>query len=428
MSKGLTKNFASFARPNGPDLLARTGKFHQWWRDRVDAGLWPYSRTVEGIAGPTTILHNVDGSTTRGLNFATQDYLSLAQHPTVCEAAIKALHDYGPHSAGSSVLTGNSLLSLKLEQALSELVQTRHIALFPTGWAACFSTVTALVRKNDHIVMDRLAHASLQAGAHAATPKIVLHDHLDVEAVRSHLGEIRKDDAKNGILVITEGLYSMDSDSPDLARIQEACHEFKATLLVDAAHDLGSLGPKGTGQIGLQGILGKVDLVVGAFSKVFATNGGFLATHSEAVKEYVRGYGGAHTFSSGLSPIQTAIALEAARIIPSAEGDTLRAELMHNVRALRQAFAENGVSCIGIPSPLVMVPAGSDSAARMAGPGIFNKGVFVNLVEFPAVPVGAARFRMQVMAKHTVEQSRIAARHVIEAIKEVQNGRMNTDH
>jgi 7-keto-8-aminopelargonate synthetase-like enzyme len=220
----------------------------------------------------------------------------------------------------------------------------------------------------------------------------------------------------------------MDSDSPDLARIQEACHEFKATLLVDAAHDLGSLGPKGTGQIGLQGILGKVDLVVGAFSKVFATNGGFLATHSEAVKEYVRGYGGGHTFSSGLSPMQTAIAIEAARIIPSAEGDTLRAELMRNVMVLRQAFAKNGVSCIGIPSPLVMVPAGSDRVARLAGPRIFNNGVFVNLVEFPAVPVGAARFRMQVMAKHTEEQSRIAARHVIDAIKEVQNGRTNIDH
>jgi glycine C-acetyltransferase len=420
MTKGLSKNFAFFARPSGPDLLSRPDKFHQWWRDRIDAGVWPYSRTVEGKAGPTTTLHNVDGSSNKGLNFAAQDYLSLAQHPAIAEAAIRALRDYGPHSAGSSVLTGNSLLSLKLERALSELVNTPYVTLFPTGWAACFATITALVRENDHIVMDRLAHASLQAGAHAATPNIILHDHLDVEAARRCLDEIRGSDVKNGILVVTEGLYSMDSDSPNLARLQEACREFNATLLVDAAHDLGSLGPNGTGQIGLQGILGKVDLVVGAFSKAFATNGGFLATHSEAVKEYVRGYGGPHTFSSGLSPIQTAIALEATRIIPSAEGDALRADLLRNVKALRQEFADNRVICLGIPSPLVMVPVGSDRTARLADPLIFKSGVFVNLVEFPAVPIGAARFRMQVMAKHTEEQSRIAARKVIETIEKLR--------
>src|SRR5207244_2190884 len=136
--------------------------------------------------------------------------------------------------------------------------------------------ITGLIRPNDHVIVDNLAHACLQQGAHAATQNVRRHDHLDIAAVHSHLQEIRANDTKNGILVVTEGLFSMDSDTPDLQTLQALCHEYEATLLVDVAHDLGAIGPGGTGFLGIQDMLGKVDLVVGAFSKTFASNGGFL--------------------------------------------------------------------------------------------------------------------------------------------------------
>ena len=136
-------------------------------------------------------------------------------------------------------------------------------------------------------------------------------------------------------MVITEGLFSMESDAPDLAAFQEACREYGATLLVDVAHDLGAMGPGGGGVMAVQGLVGKVDLVMGSFAKTFASNGGFLASHSPAVKQFAKYYGNPHMFSNALSPVQAAVVSEAIRIVRSPEGDELRARLL----ALRERLA-----------------------------------------------------------------------------------------
>src|SRR5207244_1734274 len=154
-----------------------------------------------------------------------------------------------------------------------------------------YGVIRGLVRPEDHVVMDGLAHNCLQDGAIASTQNIHLHSHLNLDAVRRHLKRIRARDTHNSILVVTEGLFSMDSDTPDIEAIQALCREYEATLLVDVAHDLGNLGEDGTGHIGLQRMLGKVDLVIGAFSKTFASNGGFVACNSKAVREYLRYFG-----------------------------------------------------------------------------------------------------------------------------------------
>ena len=137
-----------------------------------------------------------------------------------------------------------------------------------------------------------------QEGANAATRNIYTHRHLDLDHCRHWLQTIRAKDTENGIMVVTEGLFSMDSDTPDIAALQDLCHEYNATLLVDVAHDLGALGEDGRGHIGTQKMLGKVDLVMGSFSKTFASNGGFVACRNRAVKEYLRFYSPSATFSN----------------------------------------------------------------------------------------------------------------------------------
>jgi glycine C-acetyltransferase/8-amino-7-oxononanoate synthase len=201
----------------------------------------------------------------------------------------------------------------------------------------------------------------------------------------------------------------MDGDSPDLQALQEACREYDATLLVDVAHDLGAVGPDGTGILGLQGLVGKVDLVVGSFSKVFASNGGFVATSSAAVREYLRPYAPSHTFSNAISPPQCAAVLTALNIVRSVEGEALRQRLRAVVQALREALTAANVVCLGKPAPLVPVLLGSEGVGRITAALCFDRGVFANLVEFPAVSVGASRFRMQLMATHTFAQARQAA-------------------
>lgn len=243
----------------------------------------------------------------------------------------------------------------------------------------------------------------------------------NVDALLQHLKDIRSKDTKNSILVVSEGLYSMDSDFPDLLRLQEVCRQYEATLLVDIAHDFGALGPQGTGQIGLQGVLGQIDLVMGAFSKTFATNGGFLATNSRAVKQFVKAYGGSHIFSTALSPVQAAVALESLRIVRSPEGDMLRAKMLGVANTLRAQFAAEGIECLGSPSAIVPVPVGSEKIARLAYGLVLERNVLANMVEFPAVALGSARFRMQVMAEHTNEQARQAAQVVAKAIGEARS-------
>ncbi|HEY9231804.1 MAG TPA: aminotransferase class I/II-fold pyridoxal phosphate-dependent enzyme, partial [Blastocatellia bacterium] len=295
-------------------------------------------------------------------------------------------------------------LSRRLEAEIAELVNMDHVLLFPTGWAAGFGAIVGLVRSSDHIVIDQLAHSCLMQGARAATPNVRFFHHNDALELRRKLRRIRDKDTSHGILVISEGLFSMDSDSPDIAALQEVCSEYGAVLMVDVAHDLGAQGPGGSGQIGLQNMLGKVDLVMGSFSKTFASNGGFVATHDLPVKQYLGIYGGSHTYSNAISPVQCGVVLEAMRIVRSAEGDHLRVRSKANIHQLRDGFRVRGVDCLGEPSNVVPVTVGDERVAKWTSRFLEENGLIANLVEFPAVARNRARFRFQVMASHTAEQ------------------------
>lgn len=419
-SEALSRNLTEFAAPRGPDILTRTAPFEQWVDARRQVGLWPYVRSLESAPLPEARTLDETGQPLPGRNFGSQDYLALGSHPAIHEAALRALREFGPHSASSAILQGNTRLSRELEQDLAEFLKMEHVLLFPTGWGAGYGSIAGLVRPYDYIVLDRLAHACLQAGSFAATQRVVKNEHIDVDSVRAHLEEIRREDSQSGILVVTEGLYSLDSDSPPLELLQDTCREFGATLLVDVAHDLGQLGPGGTGQIGLQRLLGKVDLVMGSFSKTFASNGGFLAANSGSVIDFVRAFGNTATFSNAISPMQAAIVSQALEIVRSDEGDRLRGDLFRAVTILRNALSAAGIECLGEPSAIVIVPVGDEAVARVATRLLADRGVLMNLFEFPAVAVGSARFRMQVMAAHTEAQVQEVGPIIAEAVRQAR--------
>lgn len=371
--------------------------------------MWPFSRSTESGPGASCAVRDDAGELSTGVNFASQDYLSLSAHPAVAEAARDTIGAMGVHSAGSPALVGNTSTSIALEAALADFLRMEECILFPTGWAAGFGVITGLVRSHDHIVMDALSHACLQTGARAATKNVVLHRHLDLADVRAKLAAVRAKDDDGGIMLVTESLFSMDSDTPDIAALQALADEFGATLMVDVAHDLGNLGPDGTGHIGLQGMLGKVDLVMGSFSKTFGSNGGFVATRSRAVKEYLRFYAPSCTFSNALSPAQAATVMKALEIVRSDEGQALRDRLMDNVVHLRSELASRGLETYGEPSAIVAVKTGDEALARLTARELPSLGLLANLVEFPAVAKGQARFRLQVMAGHSTEEVESAA-------------------
>jgi glycine C-acetyltransferase len=399
-----TKHLGMFIEPEGAHLTERTQSLGEWVRQRTELSTWPYARALDQAPAPTTTIKSQNGIIVEGYNFGSQDYLGLSQHATIRDAAVRALVEYGPHAAASPMLQGNTALSRQLERGIAELVNMDHVLLYPTGWAAGFGVIVGLVRAGDHIVIDQLAHACLMQGARAATQNIRYFHHNNIVDVRKKLRRIRERDTVNAILVVSEGLFSMDSDSPDITALQDACKEFGAVLMLDAAHDLGAQGPGGTGQVGVQNMLGKVDIVMGSFSKTFASNGGFVATHDLSVKQFLGIYSGSHTYSNAISPVQTGVVLEAMRIVRSPEGEQLRAKARENILQLRDGFAARDIECLGAPSNVIPVTVGDERLAKWTSLFLERHGLIANLVEYPAVARNRARFRFQVMASHAPEQ------------------------
>ncbi len=416
----LNRTCVDFSAPVGPNILTRVNDYYEWYTARNNCNTWQYARTLKSFPGTQASMTDASNRAIDGINFASQDYLSMGSNPRIMKAAKEALEKYGPHSAGSPMVIGNTELVEELEKAISEMTGMKHVLIYPTGWAAGFGSITSLVREQDHIVMDRLAHSCLYQGAYAATKNVYRHPNLSISAVHGLLEKIRKEDNRNGIFVISEGLFSMDSHTPDIKALQDICRQYDATLMLDVAHDFGALGENGSGHIGNQKMKGKVDLVMGSFSKSFASNGGFLATNSEAIKHYAKMYGSAFMFSNAICPMQTAVALEATKIMRSEEGDQLRAKLLDIVNFIRNEFAKNGIECIGTPSAIVPVMIGDEKVARIAHKIMSERNIATMILEYPVVPIGSARFRLQVMASHTKEQALSVVKNITEAIKEAR--------
>jgi len=430
---GVTADFFD----QGADLLARWGRHHDWLERRLLYNVEPYGKATVGRISTNSGVRLRNGASYSGVNFASQDYLNLAAHPSVHAAAKRAIDSYGVHSAGSVALMGSTELSIELEERLASFLGYRDCTVFPTGWGAGYGLVKTLVRAEDHVLIDVLAHACLQEGARNATANVHIFPHCSNIAVQRRLERIRASDARCGILVVTEGVFSMDSDVPELAALQAICSHHGATLMVDVAHDLGALGATGRGVLEQQGMAGKVDIVMGSFSKTFASNGGFVATHESALKPALRYNCGPLTFTNALSPVQAATVLAALDIVVGDEGAELRARLMNNVLSLRNGFDASAFQVLGQPSAIVPVVFGGSPVSRLATRYALENGAIINLVEYPAVSRNSCRWRLQVMAQHTAQHiesllgvavaAREAAIRYEEDVKGVEDARLPSD-
>jgi 7-keto-8-aminopelargonate synthetase-like enzyme len=404
-----------FDAPEGADVESRVWPLTRWVDERRQRGVWPYSRVLSGRAGNRVVVADENLAGAREyLNYASQDYLGLASDQRILDAAHAAIDEFGVHSAGSPILAGRTTHGVALEAKIAALLGKESAMLFPTGWGAGFSAIAALVRGGDTIVIDALAHNCLQEGARHATRNVVRCVHNDVTSVERALKEARSRNAEGGVFLVTESLFSMDSDSPDLARLGELAREVGAFFILDVAHDFGSMGRTGIGL--LEGVATGLmpDLIMGSFSKTFATNGGFIAS-SRRIREHVRFYGSPYIFSNAISPVQVAVASASFDIVFGDEGTRRRDALVVSVGALRDAMVDSGFEIIGQPSPIVPVFVGDEAVARLTSREMIRSGLQANLVEFPAVPRGRARFRFQVASAHGSAVASRAAKILFEA-------------
>ncbi|MBA3594451.1 MAG: aminotransferase class I/II-fold pyridoxal phosphate-dependent enzyme [Polaromonas sp.] len=385
----------------GQHLLDRLQSLTDWANNRLSHEVDANCKATHGRIQPRASAHDRAGRQISGVNFASQDYLSLSSHPQIVAAAQHAAATRGVHSAGSSALMGLTDLTLELEREMAAWLGYNDATVFPTGWGAGYGVIKALVRPTDHVVIDMLAHACLMEGARAATPNVHAFAHLSARGLESRLARVRRDHPDDGIMVVTESLFSMDSDTPDLRHAVRVCQEHGATLVVDCAHDLGCMGADGLGHLAAQGVLGEVDIVMGSFSKTFASNGGFVASSHPALKLALRFLCGPQTYTNAMSPIQAAVVLKALEIVRSDEGRDRRVRLMDNINYLRSQLADCGFVTLGAPSPIVPTMLGDSALSRLVCGETLRAGALVNLVEYPAVSRNTSRLRLQVMADHS---------------------------
>lgn len=396
--EGVTSDYFDGKNPN---LLDRWLPMADWLSMRLAGGVDPHCKTGLSRIGPRVRALDRAGKRLNGVNFASQDYLGLSSHPHVIAAAADAVLHYGVHSGGAAAAMGLTALTTELEARIARFLGIRDATVLPTDCNAAHCAIRTLVRPGDHVLIDCQAHVGLQEAAASATTRVHQYQHLSTDAVERRLFLLRKNNPMAGILIVTESLFSLESDVPDLAALQALAWEFGATLLVDTAQDLGAIGAAGRGMLEVQGVLGKIDVLTGSLANVFASNGGFVASDHPALKLALRMGRDAPAQSAALSPVQAATALAAFDIVESVEGAYRRDRLLGSAARLRDGLIAADFEVLGEPSAIVPVKLGGTALARRMTAAVLSAGGIVNLVEYPGVAKDACRWRLLAMADHT---------------------------
>jgi 8-amino-7-oxononanoate synthase len=361
-------------------------------REAVEMGLYPYFKAISRLAGPHV---TVDGRDM--IMVGSNNYLGLTTHPRVKAAALEALQEFGTSCSGSRFLNGTLEMHEKLETSLAEFTGKEAAQIFSTGFLTNQGVISPLIGRSDTVVIDRLVHASIVEGVRLAFGKVRRFKHNDIESLRKNL-EVCSD--SKGILVVVDGVYSMEGDITPLPPIVEACKDYGARIMVDDAHGLGVLGPNGRGTLEHFGLTDDVDLVMGTFSKSFASLGGFVAGDARVIS-YIKHHSRALIFSAAMPPSAIAAAQAALDVIKSEP--EIRENLWRNTRFLMDAVVGLGFDTGPTETPIVPLIVGDDIRAAYFWKRLFEEGLFTNCVLAPGVQEGSQRIRMCLMATHTME-------------------------
>ncbi len=361
--------------------------------------LLPYFRLLEGPAGPVVEMEGAER-----VMLGSNNYLGLTRDPRVKRAAHEALDRYGTALTGSRLMNGTVPLHAELESEIAAWMGTEDALVFTTGYQANVGCLSTLLGPGDTVICDTGDHASIMDGVAMSRAKVRPFRHNRLDKLEKMLE--RADDDGGGVLVVVDGVFSMEGDVADLPHIVELCRNHGARLMVDEAHAAGVLGARGAGASELLGVEQDVDLRMGTFSKSLASCGGFIAGSHEVI-DFLRISSRAFLFTAAAVPAAVGAALAALRIVRSEEGPALFARVLENARYLRDGLRSLGFEVLddesGITTPIVPVVVGDDWKAVLLWRALFDAGVYVNVALHPAVPPGGALLRTSVMATHDDE-------------------------
>ena len=344
------------------------------------------------------VLDPETGETRRMLMFGSNNYLGLANHPYVKAQMAAAVREFGTGVGGPPLLNGYTTLHRTLEERLADLKGAEDAMLFSSGYAANVGLISGLAHAGDRVIYDAYSHASFIDGITLAGVPSFHFPHNDVEALRGLLDRERQT-CTGDLYVGVEGVYSMDGDLAPLRTILNLCNSRGAMLLLDDAHGTGAMGPSGHGTPEHFGLKGSIPVVMGTFSKTFAVTGGFVAA-SRPLVDYLRFFSRSYMFSASLPPPVVASVLAGLDVL---ECEPDRVELLHrNVAYAAGTLRSLGFE-VGGETPILPLRVPSDMDIRSAAREFHAQGIFVNSIEYPAVPANQQRFRISIMASHTRE-------------------------
>ncbi len=363
-------------------------------------GLFNTIRTIDSAMDGRIV---VDGKSV--LNFCANNYLGLANHPRLKEAAKQAIDTYGIGPGAVRTIAGTMSLHVQLEKRLAEFKGVEACITLQSGFTANLATIPALVGKGDVIFSDRLNHASIIDGCRLSRAQIVAYEHNDVDDLRKKIAETSEYGRR---LIISDGVFSMDGDIAPLPELYEVAREHDILLMVDDAHGEGVLGRGGRGIVDHFDLHGKVDVEIGTMSKAFGAVGGIVAG-KQVIIDWLRQRGRPFLFSSAMTVPDVAACLEAVDMLE--QSDELVQRLWSNANFFKQEMANMGFDIGHSATPIVPVMLGEAPLAQQFSRKLFEQGVFAMAIGFPTVPQGMARIRVMNTAAHSqddLEQALVA--------------------
>jgi 8-amino-7-oxononanoate synthase len=384
------------------DILEKCSKF-QKAKTLISHGLYPYFRVIESAQDPVIVLNG-----RKMIMVGSNNYLGLTNHPKVKEAAIEAVKKYGTGCAGSRFLNGTLDIHVQLEEKLARFSRKEAALIFSTGFQVNLGVISALVGKDDVVIIDKMDHASIIDGCRLSFGEVRKFRHNDMTDLERVLQENEEKDK----LVVVDGVFSMEGDIAYLPDIISLAKKYGARVMVDDAHGIGVLGKTGRGTAEHFGLEDDVDLIMGTYSKSLASIGGFIAG-SDDVIHYIKHCARSLIFSASPPPASVASVSAAVDII-EAEPER-REQLWKNTEKMLNGFRDIGFQTGNSQTPIIPVIVGDDENAFRMGMMLQEEGVFANVAVTPAVPNGMALIRTSYMATHTDEHLDI----VLTAFKKV---------
>jgi glycine C-acetyltransferase len=356
-----------------------------------EAGLYNHIRTLSSPQGAWLV---VDGK--QVLNFCSNNYLGLANHPKLIQAAKQACDKYGVGPGAVRSIAGTMDLHIELEKRLAKFKGVEAAITFQSGFNANLATIPALVGKDDVIFSDRLNHASIIDGCRLSGAKIIAYEHNNPEAleiaIKDNLSDYRR------ALIVTDGVFSMDGDIAPLDKIYEVADRYDILLMVDDAHGEGVLGKGGRGIVDHFGLHGKVDVEVGTLSKAFGVVGGVVAGNA-AIVEWLHQRGRPFLFSSAMTVPDTAACLAAVDLLE--ESTELVDKLWDNAKYFKAEMKKLGFDTGQSQTPITPIMLGDAKLAQQFSRELYEAGVFGMAIGYPTVPQGKARIRVMISAAHS---------------------------